>query len=44
MILQNLPVITGKFSPITENLLLAVNEIIYRTIITKRGVAKSSAA
>jgi hypothetical protein len=27
-------VITGKFSPFTENLLLPVNEIIYRTIIT----------
>jgi hypothetical protein len=34
MIFQNLPVITGKFSPFTENLLLPVNEILYRTIIT----------
>jgi hypothetical protein len=32
----NLPVITGKFSPFTENLLLPVNEILYRTIITRR--------
>jgi hypothetical protein len=31
----NLPVITGKFSPFTENLLLPVNEILYRTIITR---------
>jgi hypothetical protein len=35
MIFQNLPVITGKFSPFTENLLLPVNEILYRTIITR---------
>jgi hypothetical protein len=34
LIFQNLPVITGKFSPFTENLLLPVNEILYRTIIT----------
>jgi hypothetical protein len=34
LIFINLPVITGKFSPFTENLLLPVNEIIYRTIIT----------
>jgi hypothetical protein len=27
------PVITGKFSPFTENLLVPVNEILYRTII-----------
>jgi hypothetical protein len=33
---QNLPVITGKFFPFTENLLLPVNEILYRTIITMR--------
>jgi hypothetical protein len=35
LIFINLPVITGKFSPFTENLLLPVNEILYRTIITK---------
>jgi hypothetical protein len=34
----NLPVITGKFSPFTENLLLPVNEILYRTIITRSVV------
>jgi SpoVK/Ycf46/Vps4 family AAA+-type ATPase len=34
LIYQNLPVITGKFFPFTENLLLPVNEILYRTIIT----------
>jgi hypothetical protein len=27
-------VFTGKFSPFTEHLLLPVNEILYRTIIT----------
>jgi MFS family permease len=36
LIFQNLPVISGKFSPFTENLLLPVNEILYRTIITIR--------
>jgi hypothetical protein len=30
----NFPVITGNFSPFTENVLLPVNEILYRTIIT----------
>jgi hypothetical protein len=35
LIYQNLPVITGKFFPFTENLLLPVNEILYRTIITR---------
>jgi hypothetical protein len=34
LIFLNLPEITGKFSPFTENLLLPVNEILYRTIIT----------
>jgi hypothetical protein len=34
LIFINLLVITGKFSPFTENLLLPVNKILYRTIIT----------
>jgi hypothetical protein len=37
---QNLPVITGKFFPFTENLLLPVNEILYRTIITRQNQSK----
>jgi hypothetical protein len=34
LIFINLLVITGNFFPFTENLLLPVNEILYRTIIT----------
>jgi hypothetical protein len=34
LIFINLSVINGNFSPFTENLLLPVNEIIYRTIIS----------
>jgi hypothetical protein len=42
LICQNLPVITGKFSPFTENLLLPVNEILYQTIITRPKAKKGS--
>jgi hypothetical protein len=38
MIFQNLPVIAGKFSPFTENLLLPVNEILYRIRNYRKGM------
>jgi hypothetical protein len=44
LIFQNLLVIIGKFSPFTENLLLPVNEILYRTIITSWSRASEVSA